>query len=477
MPKNIIVLSDGTGQFGGLHPDQTLSNVYKLYRAVRAGPESPINPADQIAFYDPGLGSAEIGGPFWEQPLDIIRKFLSSATGTGFSRNVVDCYEAILKYYSPGDRVFLFGFSRGAYTVRSVAGVMNLCGVPSQDRDGNPIPRHGSKLREIAEEAVRSVYEHGAGHLRTKYFEEREEKARRFRETYSTQDDSGENLRGNVVPYFIGVFDTVAALGTSGVKRFGMIAVATIAGMMITAAISYLLRYLFGFEVWITTAVVVFIIVLWAMYLYFRSHHRDIRDWPTEGARKWHFARWKFKHYDKYLDPRVRYGRHAQAIDETRKDFDRVGWGSSADVKKNPPDWLVQRWFAGNHSDIGGSYPENESRLSDIALKWMLEEVMKIPNPLIVDESKLHLYPDPSGIQHCEVTSFLEAYPSWFPSCWRVSWTESVRDSVSLEGCHPSVLDRVRLRAIQKLGLTQPYRPDSLKKDPKFLEFLDGLAD
>lgn len=164
MPKNIVIFSDGTGQAGGLHPDQKLSNVYKLYRATRSGPESPINPAVQISFYDPGLGSAEIVGPFWKQPLDLIRKFLSSATGTGFSRNVVDCYEAILKFYKPGDRVFLFGFSRGAYTARTVAGVMNLCGVPIQDRHGNPIPRHGPRLREIAEEAVSSVYEHGAGH-------------------------------------------------------------------------------------------------------------------------------------------------------------------------------------------------------------------------------------------------------------------------------------------------------------------------
>ena len=477
MTKNIVILSDGTGQAGGLHPDQTLSNVYKLYRAVRSGPESPISPADQISFYDPGLGSAEIGGPFWKQPLDLIRKFLSSATGTGFSRNVVDCYEAILKVYYPGDRVFLFGFSRGAYTVRTVAGVMNLCGVPTQDSAGNPIPRHGSKFREIAEEAVCSVYEHGAGHPREIYEDEREEKARHFRETYSTQDISGKNLRGNVVPYFIGVFDTVAALGLSGAMRVGAIAVATIATLIMTAAFSYTLSSLFGFEWWITAFTIIAIIVLSSVYLYSRSHFRVIHDWPKKGERNWHFARWKFRHYDKFLDPRIRYGRHAQAIDETRKDFERVGWGSSAAAKKNPLDWLVQRWFAGNHSDIGGSYPETESRLSDIALKWMLEESTKIPNPLIVDETKLHLNPDPAGIQHCEVTSLLDAYPSWFPSSWRVSWRESVRSKVTLESCDPSVLNRIRLPAIRKLGLTQPYRPDSLKKDPKFIELVGGLAD
>ncbi|MES1948452.1 hypothetical protein C84B14_13949 [Salinisphaera sp. C84B14] len=53
MAKNILIFSDGTGQIGGLRPDQRLSNVYKMYRAMRAGPDSPIDPNQQFAFYDP----------------------------------------------------------------------------------------------------------------------------------------------------------------------------------------------------------------------------------------------------------------------------------------------------------------------------------------------------------------------------------------------------------------------------------------
>ena len=62
MAKNILIFSDGTGQAGGLRPDQNLSNIYKLYRASRTGPDSPIDPREQVAFYDAGLGTESDGG-------------------------------------------------------------------------------------------------------------------------------------------------------------------------------------------------------------------------------------------------------------------------------------------------------------------------------------------------------------------------------------------------------------------------------
>src|SRR5947208_7241956 len=64
MPKNIVIISDGTGQAGGINFDEARTNVYKLYRACRVGPDTRIDPSEQVAFYDPGLGSAADGGHF-----------------------------------------------------------------------------------------------------------------------------------------------------------------------------------------------------------------------------------------------------------------------------------------------------------------------------------------------------------------------------------------------------------------------------
>jgi len=132
---------------------------------MRPGPDSPIKPTDQVAYYDPGRGAGEVSGFTFRRT----RAILSSAIGTGIDQNIVACYCAIIANYEPGDHICLFGFSCGAYTVRSLANVLNLCGVPTKDRDGGPVPKYGPRLRKIAEDAVRYVYNHGAGSKRSKY--------------------------------------------------------------------------------------------------------------------------------------------------------------------------------------------------------------------------------------------------------------------------------------------------------------------
>ncbi|MBT8242073.1 MAG: DUF2235 domain-containing protein [Acidimicrobiia bacterium] len=110
--KNIVVFADGTGQEGG---EGTNTNVYKLFQMIEDR-----TPA-QMAFYDPGLGTG------W-------RKVTGNTMGFGISKNVLDCYQFISDHYQWGDRIFLFGFSRGATTVRSLSGFITRFGVLPHSR-------------------------------------------------------------------------------------------------------------------------------------------------------------------------------------------------------------------------------------------------------------------------------------------------------------------------------------------------------
>ena len=182
MAKNIIIFSDGTGQVGGLRPDERRSNVYKLYRATRCGPDTTIDPAEQMTYYDAGLGSMPPEGAFF-----IIRAYrwlhnlFSLATGLGITTNIIDCYAAILSMWQPGDRIFVIGFSRGAYTVRCLAAVLSLCGVPTTMGDGKtPLRRDAKSIKKIASEAVKNVYQHVSSPADEKYVDQRKAIAHRF---------------------------------------------------------------------------------------------------------------------------------------------------------------------------------------------------------------------------------------------------------------------------------------------------------
>ena len=162
MAKNIVVFSDGTGHDGGARPEQRISNVYKMYRASRDHADTAINPSEQVVFYDAGLGT-DVGATALTAPVRFVQKLLGSVMGAGIKRNISDCYEFVVNHYQAGDRIFLFGFSRGAYTVRSVANLLMLCGIPTKTPSG-PLMRFRKVVRDIAWEAVDTVLEHGAGH-------------------------------------------------------------------------------------------------------------------------------------------------------------------------------------------------------------------------------------------------------------------------------------------------------------------------
>ena len=117
MPKNIVICSDGTGN---RDVKGRGTNVFKLFEAIDLnGHRTDPNLDPQIAFYDDGVGTEDL------KPL----RLLGGAAGLGLARNVRQLYRDLARVYDPGDRIFLFGFSRGAFTVRTLAGMIATCGI------------------------------------------------------------------------------------------------------------------------------------------------------------------------------------------------------------------------------------------------------------------------------------------------------------------------------------------------------------
>ncbi|MCK1296397.1 DUF2235 domain-containing protein [Bradyrhizobium sp. 136] len=115
----------------------------------------------------------------------------------------------------------MIGFSRGAYTARCLAGIVARCGIPAHVADdaNTPLKLNDASARELAAEAVKHVYQFteprkiDKATARQKFLiETRERIARAFRRRYGSADAAVQD-NANVYPYFVGVYDTVAALG------------------------------------------------------------------------------------------------------------------------------------------------------------------------------------------------------------------------------------------------------------------------
>jgi uncharacterized protein (DUF2235 family) len=168
MPMKLIVCADGTWD----DEDHTRTNVAKLHRALQTWHVEGI---DQWVCYVSGVGTT-----FGEA----IR---GGAFGYGLTRNILQGYYFLVDNYEPGDQLYFFGFSRGAYTVRSLAGLIRNSGLLRKEH------------RDRVDEAMK-LYR-----SRSKKSNPRTEEAQKFRETYSYQPDVSID--------FIGVWDTVGALG------------------------------------------------------------------------------------------------------------------------------------------------------------------------------------------------------------------------------------------------------------------------
>jgi uncharacterized protein (DUF2235 family) len=174
--KRIIVCCDGTWNT----PDAAVggtpcpTNVVRLAEAVSSRGADGI---EQLLYYDPGVGTAG----------SAMRRAFDGATGSGLSANVLRAYDFLMRCYDEGDELFLFGFSRGAFTVRSLSGLVRNSGI----------------LRMSA--AARVPHAFALYRSRSRATHPREKEATLFRRTYAVQ---------NVTPvHFIGVWDTVGSLG------------------------------------------------------------------------------------------------------------------------------------------------------------------------------------------------------------------------------------------------------------------------
>lgn len=483
MPKNIIIFSDGTGQVGGVKFDEVRTNVYKLYRACRASPDSSVDPSEQVAFYDPGLGSSVDGGHLPGIVGRKIYNLASMATGLGITANIVDCYAALIRLYRDGDRIFLIGFSRGAYTVRSLAAVIAFCGIPRHLPDGEPLPLDEKGSKRLAEKAVKSVYQFCSsydrniiGAYRRFMMDTRDKVAEKFRIDHGSVDPT-DQTKANVYPYFIGVFDTVAALGHPLLGPLTA-AIILIAPVLISFLISLLsfatgfpyVGWLFGYLTFTNVLTVLGpAAIAIAAYAFLKNYLKSAFDLPGYGILKKlatiHLTHPKHRFYDQTLNPNVVYAKHAISIDENRADFKPVPWKTPATPGKQTRDadkniYFEQVFFPGVHADVGGGYNDNEARLSDIALRWMLSAACLVPNGLKHDPSVLKIHPDPAGGQHDEQKGgFLKL------------GLREIKSSKAV--MHKSVYARFAAEEVVLFDKLGKYRPVQLRNHVDFAQYFD----
>jgi uncharacterized protein (DUF2235 family) len=203
MPKNIIICSDGTGNTA---IKDRGTNVFKMFEAIDLNGHR-INPFldPQVAFYDDGVGTETL------LPL----KLLGGAFGFGLAKNVRNLYMDLVRVYDPGDattpadRIYLFGFSRGAFTVRTLGGLIGKCGV--LDRDNLPTTDALRAAVRKAYSTYRQSYRTWLGGVLNRILVGL--RLRRPDADAMADFKRAHSIPGEVRIRFIGVWDTVDAVG------------------------------------------------------------------------------------------------------------------------------------------------------------------------------------------------------------------------------------------------------------------------
>lgn len=181
MAKNLVLCCDGTAN--EFAKDRT--NVIKLFSVLVQ------DPTVQAVYYHPGLGTMEAAGALTPLMRRVTR-LLGQAIGFGLGADIRDAYVFLMNHFEPEDRVFLFGFSRGAYTARAVASLLKMYGL---------FPRGNEPLVPYAIRMLGAINKIEAGRDTSPYFR----LAKEFKGTF-----------GHVrvcKPWFVGVWDTVSSIG------------------------------------------------------------------------------------------------------------------------------------------------------------------------------------------------------------------------------------------------------------------------
>jgi uncharacterized protein (DUF2235 family) len=326
MPKNIVLLSDGTGNSSA----QLLkTNVWRVYESLQL-----TNPSVQVACYDDGVGTSTF------KPLAL----LGGAFGIGLRRNVLRLYRFLCEHYDPGDRIFLFGFSRGAFTVRVLNALICRQGI-IKTRPTLPVSgatMMGSSRASMSAGGVATIEPPAAG----EDFAYGSELARMARWAYR-EFRKDFNQTGILVDVARWLRDRLLRTWES-VRRL----------KPYDAAANHQVDEVAFIGIWDTV-----------------DAYGMPMDELTAGIDKWV---WPLSMPELGLNPKVKRACHVLALDDERNTFHPVLWDERG--SKQPQNCthvdqerITQVWFAGMHSNVGGGYADDA--LSAVSLKWMTQQV------------------------------------------------------------------------------------------------------
>jgi len=321
-PRNIILCFDGTSN----EVVSTPTNVLRLCRCL-------IKDDKQIVYYAPGVGTL-LDPDAITNAKKYFRKLWDLATGFSLGSSVSAGYAFLMRNYQPGDRIYVFGFSRGSYAARAMVGMLKMFGL-LRPANENLIPYLWQWFRNNIVKQSSTV------RSRQELFEN----ARRYKDLFAMDEEIEVEL--------VGVFDTVSSYLSTAWHFIGLIVGVAICWWLPLNTISLVL--------------VLLISLLFSFAVLFR--------WLPYTASL----------------PNAKHVRHATALDEYRALF------PSNHISGLNPEH-IEVWFSGVHTDVGGGRPEDKSQLAKVTLRWMLGEAVALGVRVDAQKVKAEIHGlDPEG--------------------------------------------------------------------------------